>query len=329
MRIAIVGNNLYGQIFTRAAAATPGVDVVALCPEADEGLEPLASQFGLKSYASFGALLEAERPEAVLIASATARHEAHALAAFEAGAHVLVDRPIALTLEAADRMILAAQRAQRVLLVGHVLWFWPEYVAAHRMISRGDLGEPRVVTASRVSGLLNPAWAARLLHPTDGLGALEAHSHDIDLLVGWFGAAKVVASQGTATAAGAPKQVHSLLQFENGCRAGIEGDYSVPNNFPLSMYLRVVGDKGALTFTFRGALSARETAVRSLTFYRNDAPPEPVAVSPDDAYAGLLGHFVECIVNNRAPRFATGEQARASLATLLAIRSVAFGPTLD
>ncbi len=325
MRVAIVGNNLYGQIFTRAAAATPGVEVVALCPEQGEALEPLAGQYGLKPYGSLRELLDAERPDAVLIASVTAHHEADALAAFEAGAHVLVDRPIAPTVDAADRMIDAARAARRLLLVGHVLRFWPEYVAARGILERGELGPPRVVTASRVSGLLNPAWAGRLLHPTDGLGALEAHTHDIDLLTGWFGVPTITAAQGTATAQGAPWQVHSLLRFTNGCVAGVEGDYSVPFNYPLSMYLRVVGEQGALQFVFQGALSARATARRSLTLIRNGVEPALVDVPQSDAYAALMGHFVDCIRSGAPPQHATAEQAREALAALLRIREAAFG----
>ena len=325
MRIAIVGNNLYGQIFTRAAAATSGVHVVALCPERDESLEPLASSYGLRTYPTLYAMLETERPEAVLIASATARHEADVLAAFAAGAHVLVDRPIALTLAAADRMIAAAHAAQRLLLVGHVLRFWPEYVVAGQIVERCDIGQARVVTASRVSGLLNPPWAERLLHPTDGLGALEAHTHDIDILTGWFGVPQVEAAQGITTPKGAPRQVHSLLRFPNGCVAGVEGDYSVPYNYPLSMYLRVVGDEGALVFTFQGALSTRAAARRSLILFRHGEAPRPVEITQSDAYAGLVGHFVTCIQSGEPAKHATAEQAREALATLLEIRRTAFG----
>ncbi len=319
MRIGIVGNNLYGQIFTRAVEATGRAQVVAMCPEFDEALEPFVIQHDLKPYPDLHRMLEAEKLDAVMLASVTAHHAASAQAAFQAGAHVLVDRPIATNLEACDRMIAAAQAAGRILMVGHVLQFWPEYVEAREMIQRGDLGKPVVVTASRVSGLLNPAWRARLLNPAYGLGGLEAHAHDVDFLIGLLGRPQAVSAQGTLTAEGAWAQIHTLLHFASGCHAAVEADYSVPLSFPLSMYLRVVGEDGTLVFTFRGALAARDTARRALLLVKPGAGPVKVEVPLDDAYGRMVGHFIDCIQQGKPPERCTAIQGRLALEVLLAV----------
>jgi predicted dehydrogenase len=264
-------------------------------------------------------MLQAEHLDAVMLASVTSHHEADAIASLQAGAHVLVDRPMAMSLAACDRMIAAAQSAGRVLMVGYVLQFWPEYVAVRERIQRDDLGKLLAITASRVSGVLNPSWQARLLNPDYGLGGLEAHAHDIDLLIGLLGEPQGITAQGSFTENGCCAQVHSLLRFSNGCRAGVEADYQVPLNFPLSMYLRVDGEKGAAVFTFRGALAARETARRRLTLFLKGRDPADVSVTISDAYVNMVNHWFDSIEQGKQPRWGHPVQGRQSVKTLLAI----------
>jgi predicted dehydrogenase len=187
------------------------------------------------------------------------------------------------------------------------------------MLQRGDLGRPVAVTASRVSGVLNPSWQERLLNPEYGLGGLEAHAHDIDLLINWLGEPQAIIAQGTFTDHGGCVRVHTLLQFPDGAQAGVEADYRVPLNFPLSMYLRIVGEEGAAVFTFRGALAARETARRHLTLFKNGQPPVEVQVPVTDAYVGMLNHFFDCVEQSKQPQWGNAEQGRQSVRTLLAI----------
>ncbi len=319
MRVGIVGNNLYGQIYTRAVEAIGRAQVVAMCPEFDESLEPFATEHHAKPYPNLESMLQAERLDAVMLASVTAHHEADAVASLRAGAHVMVDRPMAMSLGACDRMMAAAKTAGRILMVGYVLQFWPEYVAVREMIQRGDLGKILSMTASRVSGVLNPSWQARLLNPDYGLGGLEAHAHDIDLLISLVGEPQGVMAQGSFTPNGCCAQVHSLLRFANGCRAGVEADYQVPLNFPLSMYLRVDGETGAVVFTFRGALAARETARRRLTLFIKGSDPADVPVTVSDAYVNMVRHWFDCIEQGKPPQWGHPAQGRQSVQTLLAI----------
>ncbi len=323
MRFGVVGNHLYGQIFARSIEATGRARAVAMCPEFSESLEPFASEHHLKAYPDLNSMLSGERLDGVMVASVTAHHESDVVACLKAGAHVLVDRPMAMTVDSCDRMIAAARSAGRILRVGYVLRFWSEYVAIREMIQRGDLGKPIFVTASRVSGVLNPAWQTRLLNPANGLGGLEAHAHDIDLLIGLFGEPQVIAAQGTFTQAGSCAQVHCLLRFANGCQAAVEADYRVPLNFPLSMYLRVVGEAGAAVFAFRGALAARETARRHLTFFKNGSEPVDVQVPTSDAYANMVSAFIDGIATGQPPIVDSVQQSRLSIHTLHAILQAA------
>jgi predicted dehydrogenase len=317
--IGIVGNNLYGQTFAHAAATIEGAKVIALCPELSESLEPFATLMDLHPYPDLATMLAVEKPDAVLLACVSANHERDAMLALEAGAHVLVDRPMAMTKIACDRMLATANGVHRVLMVAHVLQFWPEYVTIREMIKRGSIGEPRVVTASRVSGLLDPSWRARVLNPLYGLGVLEAHIHDIEYITGLFGQPIWISAEGSRMADGTWVQMYTLLRFNGGCHSAIEADYSVPCGYPLTMYLRVVGEKGSLLFNFSGALSARDKARRSLTLFTEDAPPRHVDVPMNDAYQGMIMHFINCAQQGRQPKWGSARKARASLGILSAI----------
>jgi predicted dehydrogenase len=319
MRIGIVGNNLYGQSYARAARTLPDVEVAAICPELAETLEPYATQAGLRPYPDLPTMLAGEGLDAVLLACVTARHAVQGGLALDAGLHVLIDRPVAMTLAECDLLLARAEAARRVVMVGHVLQFWPEYMWVRKAVQHGELGQVRTATASRVSGTLNSDWQARLLRPDYGLGGLEAHVHDVDFLVQLLGRPQAVTAHGTRAPQGAWAQVHSLLSYADGCRVGLEADYGVPLNFPLSMYLRLVGDDGTVVYTFRGALAAQQAAERQLTLFRVGQAPEVVSVPLGDAFAGMLAHFVACAREGQPPAWGSLPQARAALEVLLAV----------
>jgi predicted dehydrogenase len=323
IRVAIVGNNLYGRVYSKAVEANPGASLVAICSELGETLEPFASEHQLRAYPDLATLLKNEEPDAVLLASVTKQHAEQAIQAFKAGAHVMTDRPIAMNLTECDLMIAEAEALGRILMVGHVLQFWPEYMLAREIIQKGELGQILLVTASRVSGTLNLAWQQRLLNSNYGLGGLEAHVHDVEFLCSLFGLPESVVAHGVQIVGGAWAQAHSLLQFPGGVLAGMEADYRVPLNFPLSMYLRVDGEKGALVFTFRGALAARQSAQRSTVIFKNGMDAQELEMTPSDAYTAMLGHFFNCIRENIQPTWGSPYQARQALEVLLAIEQSA------
>ena len=319
MHFGVVGNNLYGQIFIRALKGLGEVASIAICPEFNESLEPISTEYQLKPYHNFHEMLDAERLDAVILASITAKHAGQAILALQAGAHVLVDRPIAKDLASCDRMIASASSANRILMTGHVLQFWPEYVAVREMVRRGDLGSILNISGYRVSGTLNPEWHMRLTNPAYGLAGLEAHIHDVDILNTLFGKPENVFAQGTCDQNGAWIQVHSNVSYTNHLPAALEANYSVPRNFPLSMYLKLVGEEATVVYTFRGALAAQKTAQRSLYLFRNGVEPQEITVTIQDSYLEMVRHFIACIKNNRQPDWGTAYQARQALEVVLAI----------
>lgn len=321
--VGIVGNNLYSRIYLNALLTIDNVKVSAICSEINESLEPIAISNNLNAFPNLTTMLESEKLDAVIIASSTTLHEHLTNTALMAGVHVLVDRPIAHTIESGNRMKLQAKLSKRILMVGHVIQFWPEYEVIRNFVLNGNLGKPKAVMASRVSGLLDPDWKTRLLNPQNGLGVLEAHVHDIEYLIGLLGLPIVKSAVGLKTPNGSFVQVFSLLGFNDNCYACVESDYSVPNNFPLTMYLRVVGEEASVIFNFSGILANRSAANRSLILFKDNINPELIELSHIDAYQSMLRHFIECAKEGKEPTWGNVQQGFHALETILEISRIA------
>jgi UDP-N-acetylglucosamine 3-dehydrogenase len=319
MRIGIVGNNLYGQVYFRALQNFPAVEIVGMCPELDESLEPFTSQQGIPPYSSFHSMLNEARMDAVILASITSAHYSQAMQSMAAGAHVLIDRPMARSISECDQLIEQADRTRRRLMVGHVLQFWPEYVTMRNLIVTQTLGIVSTATGWRISGTLNPAWQNRLLNADYGLGCLEAHIHDIEFFTFLFGKPGSVFAQGSKTRDGAWAQIHSLLRYPNRLQVALEANYKVPLNYPLSMHTRIDGSKGTAVFNFQGALATQGSAQRSLMLFIKGQDPEIVHVEVLDAYRGLVEHFLDCVTTNQNPVYGSPIHSRGALEVILAL----------
>ncbi len=318
MRFGIVGNNLYGQIFTREISTVKDCKVVAICSDLDENLDSLANEFFLKKYKNFQTMLQTETMDVVFLASVTQHHACQVMSALKHGLHVVVDRPMTFTVPECEQVIKCSEETGKLVIVAQVLNFWPEYVKIREMISAGALGTITNVTTSRVSGLINPNWAHRLLNPEYGFGDLEALVHDIDFLNGLWGESKLIKVHGNYSRENGFLQVHALLNY-NGLHAGIESDYGVPYNYPLTMYFRAVGTEGTLQFIFRGALTKQAKSSRLLTFFQQGSEPQTIAVPVYDAFQSLATYFIACISLNKTPEWGNMYQAKSNLETLVKI----------
>lgn len=322
-RVGIVGANLYGQIYAGAFRRHDNTEIVGLAYAPGDYQMELPAQLGLRSYRNLPELIDDAAPDIVCICSATANHAEQAIAAAASGAHVLCDRPMATTLDDARRMIDVAAQAGVKLMIGHVLRFWPEYVAVARMLRDGELGDILSVTTSRVSGTLTAEWRERLVDADLGLGAVEALIHDLDFLNWLLGAPEGVMGQGLKAETGAWGEMHALLRYGNGAQAQCESSYLVPLTFPLAMYLRVLATKGTVTFEFQGALSERGSGVRRLVLTRAGGSPEIIDVPDEDAYGNEVGHFLACIEQDRAIGLGTAAQGLEALALALDVMEAA------
>jgi predicted dehydrogenase len=142
LRYAIVGGAAaIADEHIQAIAALPAASLVAIADVNVEKGPACAQALGCAFYADYQELLAQERPNIVAICTPHPLHAGIAIAALEAGAHVLCEKPLASLPSEADAMIATAERTGNILAVNLQQRFRPEVEYAHTLIARGELGE--------------------------------------------------------------------------------------------------------------------------------------------------------------------------------------------
>lgn len=139
-RVAVIGVGSMGKNHARVYNELPEAELVAVSDANPAVAQTIGAQFGTAAFTDYRELLAQVKPEAVTIAVPTAMHEEVALAALEAGADVLVEKPIAATLEEGQRIIERARELNRKLMVGHIVRFNPALQALKQKLQAGELG---------------------------------------------------------------------------------------------------------------------------------------------------------------------------------------------
>ncbi|MFH8251981.1 Gfo/Idh/MocA family protein [Microbacterium sp. B2969] len=186
LRAAIVGTGAVSHAHARAVAAHPRTDLVAVTDLTRERADEFAARWGVPAvYDTLGELLAAEHPDVVLICTPPGVHRAQTLAAFAAGAHVVVEKPPAPSLDELDDMIAAADAADRRLAV--VFQQRTGTAAAHvrRLLHEGALGRPLIALCEtlwyRDEAYYAVEWRGKW--STEGGGTTLGHGiHQLDLL---------------------------------------------------------------------------------------------------------------------------------------------------
>jgi len=207
VRCGVWGVGVWGEKHARVYGAVPEAELVGVYDRSADRARGIAAQYGTRAFESPAALLR--ECEAVSVATPTVAHREAAEEALAAGCHVLVEKPMAVTVAECDAMIAAAQRAGRVLQVGQVERFNPALLAA-----RPFLGAPKFIEGHRMA-----AFQPRSLD-IDVVGDLMIH--DIDAVLHLTGRTPVqVSAVGVAVLSSTEDIANARLEFEDGCVANL------------------------------------------------------------------------------------------------------------
>jgi len=141
LNIGIIGAGSYGAQHAAAIAELPEVRLVAACRTNRAALDEFVAQFGGRGYLDHRDLLADPDVEAVVIATPHHLHTGIAVEAARAGKHILLEKPMAPTLEECDRIIATAAESGVTLMVGHQNHFVPAYRQAKAILESGEMGE--------------------------------------------------------------------------------------------------------------------------------------------------------------------------------------------
>jgi len=225
LRIGVAGLGRAFTLMLPTLAADPRVELCAAADPRAEATRQFAADFRAPTYPSVEALCADPGVDVIYVATPHRDHAAHAILATAHGKHVLVEKPMAFTLEECGRMIDAAERAGVFLIVGHSHSFDRPILRARELIASGDFGALRMINAQYYTDFLYRPRRQDELDTTLGGGVLYsqcAHQVDIVRLLGGGLVQSVRAHAGAWDAARPTEGAYAaLLTFGDGTFASL------------------------------------------------------------------------------------------------------------
>ncbi len=140
MKVAVIGVGTMGRHHARVYSELPEADLVAISDSDSIRAESTANKFGIRAYTDHREMLEKEKPDAVSVVVPTALHEKVGMDVLDAGVNILIEKPIAATIEEGTRLIQKARAMKKQLMIGHVVRFDPALQALKQKLDAGELG---------------------------------------------------------------------------------------------------------------------------------------------------------------------------------------------
>ncbi len=336
IRLGVVGVRNIGKNHIRHACTLEGVKVVAVADTDPERIALVEEEFGaMQTFGDAADLFACDDVDAVVLPLPNHLHAPMAIAAMEAGKHVLVEKPIAHTVAAADTMIAARDASGKTLMVGMNQRFKSTNVSLKNAIAAGAIGRVQMGRTAWIQRDLNVKfwergdWAMSMENsgggPVSDLGI-----HRLDLALYFLGFPKVASVTGqcyygigkkVGAAGGRDYQIEDggvgLITFTNGTSLVLEASYFQMSPV-VGQYTRLYGEKGSI-----------DTSLEDQLYCFTDGELRPAPLEPDTNSAkSCVEHFVR-VLRGEEDLIPTPEQAREGLRIIEAFyASAASGKTV-
>ncbi|MGC8837764.1 MAG: Gfo/Idh/MocA family protein [Anaerolineae bacterium] len=323
---AVIGAGFMGRNLALVGAALPYARCVGVA-DPDEGrARDLAEACHAPAYRDYETMLARERPVAVLVATPETHHREPAVAAAQAGCHLLVEKPLATTLEDADAILKACNQAGVKLMTGYILRFEPAYALIQAAVAEGSIGQFLSAYARRNAGIRE---ARRLGGRCSVLTYLAVH--DIDQIL-WYHPVPVarVWARGLRGRVWQELGVHDYtwtqMEFADGALGVVESGWGLPEAWASwqrpqnwggfgDVQMNVLGTEGVLNLNLT-PMDLRGCDQEGWKFPDTRHWPR-VHGQLAGAVKGEVEHFFACILKDRDP-LVTGLDGRRSLEVALA-----------
>jgi len=342
VRIGIIGIGFMGMTHFEGAKKVKGAKVTAIATRDPKKLAgdwtSIQGNFGprggqvdlskVKKYSDYRDLLADPDIDLVDICLPCEQHEKVVLESLAAGKHTIVEKAISLDIKAAERMVAAAKKAGKLLMVAHVLPFFPEFKYAAEIVRSGKYGKLRAAHFRRV--ISKPDWSADMgsLEKTGGPG-IDLHIHDTHF-IGYL--------------CGVPRQVHSRGILEQGYAQYLTTQYLFDDpeltvscvsggiaakGLAFAHGFEIYLEKATLVYDFN-TLGGEPMLNRPLTLLTaNGKATQPTLKGGTEwcaAFTGELQVAVDGVKSGKEPDLLSGALARDALKLcLLEAKSVASG----
>ncbi len=308
LRFGVIGVGVIGRQHVQRLLSYPGdAALVAIADMSADAARAVAGEYGTTAAESVDDLLARDDIDAVVIAIPSGLHADMAVAALDAGKHVLLEKPIDVTVDAADRIIAAEERSGKVLTVVSQRRFAPENSFLHSAIRSGDFGR---ITSANIEIAL---WRSQEYYDSgswrgtwklDGGGALMNQGvHMVDLILWLLGDVEEVHAYGGLLAherIEVEDTIAITARFASGAVLTFLASTASYGDFPIRV--AVMGDAGAAV-----------TLDERFSHFRLESGTDLPDFEPVDVGLAGLDDFVNAVRGGRSPLI-TSREARAAVA---------------
>lgn len=305
MKVGIIGAGFIAELHAQAYEHCGGVEIVGVADTDLERAGALAAAHGCAPYPNAEKMLDEARPDAVSVCIPTWLHTDAVCQAAAGGAHVLCEKPLALTDQDCLRMLQAEKQYGVRIMAAQVLRWWPEYRAAWELKQSGRLGAVRCMTSSRLLHGSRGGWF--LDRSRSGGPLFDLMAHDADFML-WLLGSEIQSLYAVSRCGDEAGRQHimALIRYEDGAQVCLEAANSMPEGFPFTTLLRLEGEKAALVATSGTAknISLGAKTETSMVLTENGAPQSlPVAHDnvQEKAFDAEIAAFVRGVETGEMP----------------------------
>lgn len=324
-RFCIVGTGSIAGLQIKAIREMDNAEVVGLCSSSEERAGAAEEKYGIKAYYDMEEMLDQEKPDAVILSTASGDHLNPCLLAAERGIHVLSEKPLEVTVERAEKMIDACRKHQVNLGCIFQSRFNPEFQKLKKAVDDGKLGDLLLGNAYikwyRPSEYYSSSPWRGTLDGDGGAALINQGIHTIDLLQYVMGPVKSVYGH-------VQTRVHdiegedvgtAMIRFENGSQGVIEGGTALYPGYPER--LEIFGSRGSIVMEgghiIEWNLMEEEKTEQSSGFSPGSGASDPLAID-FSLHQNQIRDFVESVREGKDPAV-TGEEGLKALALIRAI----------
>ncbi len=302
LKCAVIGSGYLGKFHAEKYASLDDCELVAVVDINQEAAKSVADKFGAEALTDYQPLLG--KVDAVSVVVPTSLHHAVSRDFLDAGCHVLVEKPITVTVEQADDLIAAAKANNVILQVGHLERFNPAVRGLERINEK-----PLFIESHRLSPF-NP-------RANDVSVVLDLMIHDIDIILALVDSElERIDASGTAVLTQGTDIANARLTFKNGCVANVTASRI---SMKMERKMRMFRPSSYVSVDFQNrVLVKHKTGSKEMFPGIPEIETEESVFETGDALLEEIKHFVNCIKTGENP-LVSGEAGRRALATAIQI----------
>jgi len=308
LRAGVIGTGIMGNNHIRVYSDTKGVDLVAVADTDKDKHGDLKERYAINPYSDYKKMISEEKLDVVSIAVPTSLHQEVAMNVMNKGINVLLEKPISLSLEEADKIIKCAKDNRVKLMIGHIERFNPAVLELKRRIDAGELGKVYKVDVNRVGPIPQRIMDAGV--------TTDLAVHDIDIM------RFLTDSEPERIYAEVEQRIHSkkedllagVIRFRNKTICYLNVNWLTPTRIR-KMY--ITGERGMFVIDYMDQKlffyeNASQESIENRGELIREGNMTRFRIDKKEPLRNEIEHFIECVKENREP-LVSGEDGKKAV----------------